>query len=511
MVKNKDLIPLWLTILVTAFLYFFTRLGFVYSVFFDFDMPRIALIVQDFLSSGTFMTSQSYMQESVWLNIPWGPSLIFFYSVFLKISSDPLIISYFLTAFHFLGIVVMIVLGWRYFSPTTGVFAGLLLATNPYWVTYSRIIYQPAPIITFIVISMYFLISAIRDKNYFSAMFLPASWVVLFQMYIPTYIFILFSLIYGLFNFKSINKKGLLVGILVSLFLMLPVVKFYKDNPYYIKRFIDAPARFTPPEKTVGERLEKVLLSYVEIPVGGMFNWQTGYAYEDFKIYFPEYKVIRLISSILFLTSLVYFTVSSIIKRSLLRLLVLLWSVGVVLSLMILWVTDLVPRYFLISIPASMLLIAISVGDLMYFLRKNKMTMYLLFCLPLLLATFWTAQSIKYDQFVKSYSYPEGRMYDIAETSYLHFINANLEVKKMALVDGCQKYIVKNDIDTYYDVWLETRYVLKYIYHNNYTDRPEDVDQNCYYIIGYEKLAKFLGVSGYQKSGPFVVFKYPKN
>lgn len=173
--KRRDLIVHYLIILFTTFIYFYIRLTYRQSVFFDFDMPRVALIVQDFLSNGTFMESQYYMQESVWLNVPWGPMLIFFYSFFLKINSDPLVVANMLTLFHFMGIIFIIKFGWKFFSPTVGVLSGLLMATHPYWVTYSRIIYQPAPIITFIIISMYLLFSVIKENNKVSTALLPIS------------------------------------------------------------------------------------------------------------------------------------------------------------------------------------------------------------------------------------------------------------------------------------------------------------------------------------------------
>ena len=133
-------------IIIIVCLYLFLRLGFKNGIFFGYDMPRVALIVQDFLKNWTFLTSQSFMQESCWLNVPWGPSLIFFYAFFLKISSDPLVIADLLTFFHLIGILLVIKIGWKYFSPVVGIISGFLLATNPYWVTYSRIIYQPAPV-----------------------------------------------------------------------------------------------------------------------------------------------------------------------------------------------------------------------------------------------------------------------------------------------------------------------------------------------------------------------------
>ena len=106
--KVKHLIPQIPILVITFLLYFYLRVCYRESVFFDFDMPRVALISQDFIKSGTYLTSQSYVQEAVWKNIPWGPSLIYFYSFFLNISSDPLVVSDLLTIFNFIGIITTV-------------------------------------------------------------------------------------------------------------------------------------------------------------------------------------------------------------------------------------------------------------------------------------------------------------------------------------------------------------------------------------------------------------------
>lgn len=502
--KERNLTPYYLLIVLIIFLYFFPRFGFRQSVFFDFDMPRVALVVQDFLKSGTFLTSQYYMRESCWLNVPWGPSLVFFYAFFLKISSDPLIVANLLSIFHFLGVGLIIILGWKYFSPTVGVIAGLLLATNPYWFTYSRIIYQPAPVITFIVISMYLLMSAVKDRNRISFVLLPVSWSVLIQMYLPTYSFIFVSILFLVFNYKTVRYKYIFFGIFLSLILFIPTIKFYIENPIYVQRFLEAPTRFTPPEKTIIERFVKVLFSFLQIPIGGKFQWQTGYAYSDLMIYFPIIKQISIILSIIFTLSLV------LLKMNKYKLLILLWSLCPLFSLMLLWVTDLVPRYFLISIPPAMIMIALQIDCLITKFKKSKFMIYFFLLIPISVSIYWTVFNIKYDFFVRDYSYPSGRMYDVAETPYILFKKAMDWIDRDAKINSCQKYLISNDInDLNYSMWLETKYVWEYLYNYDYVRVGNNT--NCSYLLVYEYVAKDLKIDNYRKFGPFVAFRYIKN
>ncbi len=506
--KRRDLIVHYLIILFTTFIYFYIRLTYRQSVFFDFDMPRVVLIVQDFLSNGTFMESQYYMQESVWLNVPWGPMLIFFYSFFLKINSDPLVVANMLTLFHFIGIIFIIKFGWKFFSPTVGVLSGLLMATHPYWVTYSRIIYQPAPIITFIIISMYLLFSVIKENNKVSTALLPISWVVLFQIYIPTYSFIFISLIFLFLNFKKINWTWLSFGILFSILLYLPSVKFYSENKMYLNRVIEAPSLFTPPEKTFKERLEKVALSFIKIPVGGKFEWQTGYSYIDFQKYFGLARSGSNLVSMTFVISLTFVLLSSLWRKiNYSKLIVVLWTICPLVSLVVLWVSDLVPRYFLIAMPPASVVIAIFANDLILRYRHITLFKYLIIMLVFLIAIYWTFFNIKYDNFVKNYNYPNGRMPDISETPYIHFKHAMDNLEEISMSDGCSKYVVTNNhINLNYDMWMETRYVWDYIFKNEYINNEENT--NCVYVLSYEYAAKELGIVDYDRFGPFVVFKF---
>ncbi len=510
--KRKDLIIQYLVILVAAIIYFLLRLVYRESVFFNFDMPRLALITQDFIRNGTFLTSQSYMQESSWLNVPWGPALVYFYSIFVRISSDPLVIADLLSIFHFISIVIIIKFGWRYFSPMVGVISGLLLATNPYWVIYSRIIYQPAPVITFIVISMYLLFSVIKDKNRLSTVLLPVSWVILFQIYIPTYSFILVSLVALLLNLKVVNLKSIFLGLILSVIICIPTLKFYIESPIYMDRFINAPSRFTPPEKSFKERLTKVGSSFVQIPLGGKFEWQTGYSYKEFSQSISRLNLLPLFLY-LFFGYVLLLNIKKIVLREsdISQIILFAWALCSFVSLLILWVTDIVPRYFLISIPAVLILIAISIDNLMCRFKTGHITWFLVASLPFVMSGYWSFYFISYDNFIKNYTYPNGRFSDAAETPYIHFKNAMDWADNDAKKSGCQEYSISNNKNNLnYDVWMETKYVWEYVYKYN-NNESTNLNPNCRYLLEYEFTAISLNINSYSRFGPFVVFKYYTN
>lgn len=497
--RNLTLILLFLII------YFGVYFKLTYFVFFNYDMPRLANVVQEFLLNGTFLTSQYFMEPSCWLNVPWGPFLIFFYAFFLKFSSDPLIVSHLLSLANLVGIAAVFIIMWKHFSKIAAFIAIFLLALNPYWVTYSRIIYQPSPITIFLPISMYLLFAYIKKENFWVQVLLPISWTILIQIYLPTYSYIFTCLVIFLINYKKINIKAVTIGLILSAILFIPSLKFYRENPIYVTRFIQAPQRFTPPEKSFKERLEKVFDSYIQIPVGGKFEWQTSYALDDFqKMYFPKYKLFSILFSVIFTTSIVWNLVRGFVKKKYTRVYLVLLAITPMWSLLLLWVTDLAPRYFLISIAPSMMLIGIFFSDMIKMIKWSLL-------IPLFLLICWLIFDVSYNEFIKNYNFPKGRFGDVSETPYIFLKSAIGWVIEDSSSKGCkQMTITNNESDPNFSVWLETRYIWKYVY--KIAD-PSLCEENCcYYEINYRTKPPELNINDYKFLGPYSVFEYnPKN
>ena len=474
------------------------------SVFFSYDMPRVALKVQEYLESGSYMTSQYFFSESSWLNVAWGPALIFFYALLIKISPDPIIVSYLLTLLNSVAILAIIAAGWRNFSPKVGVIAGAFLALNPYLFTYSRIIYQPSPLTFFIPISIYFYFEAIKHKSY-ALVLLPILWVIMFQIYIPIFSFILVSILFLLFYLKRQDYKFMILGILMSMIFMFPSFVFYKENPIYISRFFEAPSHFNPREKEFIERGKNVLDSFVKIPIGGMFKWQTGNSYKDFvsqKI--PVYEKASSILVLFFVLSLVFEVYISIKNKDAKRGVVVAWTSCALWYLNILWTIDLVPRYFLLSIPPAMLLISIFINDIFVSFGKNIYLKLIIYFLPLTISLYWLLFNIYYNDFIKNYNFPYGWFSDIAETPYIYIKNSIDFVINDSIKNNCTP-VVSNDIENpNFVLWMETEYPWKYIYKEKIDINIEG--EKCHYLISH--ISTFRNNENfvkYEQMGPFGV------
>lgn len=491
-------------ILIALFLglYFSIYFYLTYFVFFNFDMPRVALIVQDFLKSGTFLNSQNYFEESVWKNIPWGPSLVWFYAFFLGMTADPLKVSYLLSAVNLVGILILGRVLWKHLSFRAAAVSVFLLAFNPYWLTYVRIIYQPSPITFFIPISMAVFFEAFFSKKIWALLVLPVTWVILIQIYLPTYSFILTGLI--AIPFLLTHKRAILflgIGSLLAAILLIPTVLFLKANTDYITKYYKAPSLFTPAEKTLPQRIENVALAYIQIPVGGIFEHQTGYGFVNFvQDYFPIYTWTVLVLSGIFGISLIWVLVSGILHKDPKRVLLFFWAITPLWSLNVLWVSDLLPRYFLIAFPAIATVMALFLTDLGH--RYKFM-----FVIPAIIICNFIIFDVAYNAFIKNYYYPTGRFSDVAETPYI-FLNQTVKwVITDAKIRSCYPVITNNDKNPEFDLWLETKYIWKYVYGRELTSDTADSNK-CYYLISYAQRPQEMGIKDYKKFGLFTASKY---
>lgn len=489
------------SILILFFaLYIYLYFNLPYFVFFNFDMPRQAFHVQDFLKTGTFLTAQYFSEESVWRNISWGPTGVFFYAFFLKISSDPLIVSYLLSILNIFSVVFVTAFTWRYISKNAAIVVGFLLATNPYWLTYARIIWVPNPMTFFIPLSMYLFFEAFYGKKWWAQTLLPVSWVALIQIYLATYSFVVTSFIASLFFYKSIKVKSLILGVVLSFVLLLPTIYFYTRETVYVDRIFEAPTLFTPKETRFSERLAHVVSSYVQIPVGGVFEHQTGYGYKDFvEDYLPIHPYATMFMSALFIASLIWNLYQGLVRKEYKRLILFFWAITPIWSMVVLWVSDILPRYYLLAFPAALLLIALFISDL---IKLSK----LCWILSIIVTVYWSLFSISYNSFVRDYDYLLGRFGDIAETPYVYLKNALGWVIKDAGGNGCSPVVTNNYKNLDFDMWLETKYIWQYIY--NRQIEQKFVPNPCYYVVNYKPLLTTLEIGDHKTFGPFVVFRY---
>jgi hypothetical protein len=323
------------------------------------------------------------------------------------------------------------------------------------------------------------------------------------QSYIPAYSFVLTSIIFLLINLKKSDLKYLFLGGLVALILLTPTLVFFKDNPEYVNRYTAAPALFTPPEKSFSERFTKVLLAYFQIPVGGRFDIPMGYGYADFVAnYLPITPFATKVLSALFILAFIWNFYNGLFKKEYKRLVLVFFAITPLWSMVVLWVSEILPRYFLVGFPAAMILIALFLSDL---IKIGK----LFYILPIGIVLYWLSFSYMYNDFIKNYNYPYGRLGESAETPYIFLRDALNYVVGDASYRGCNPVVTNNPANPNFDLWLETKYTWEYVF---YKDTKTSSNNNCYYLVNFRDQPKKFGVANYKTFGQYAVFSYnPKN
>lgn len=402
----------WLFLFVIFSLYFYLRFGSIDTIQFGYDQPRLATVIADFLAKGTYLTSQSFALESPWGNISWGPALVFFFAFILKISHDPVVASEVITTLNVFSIVTIIYIGWRFFSPKVGIISGLILATQPWWIIFSRMFYQPSIIPTLVSISMLLMFLVLDKPRSPLASILIFSWALLVQFYLISFSFIATSFVFVLTLIKKIQLSSILVGLLLSFLLFLPSIYYYKTNPEKVQSFLGAPGKF---ESTTGD----IITNYFKTLSGGNIEWELGYGYSDFVKDNAWIKPISEVDLLLVTLVVIFGFLKSFLSKDnkRLRLLVAFWLIAPLWFLSIVKVEYVVPRYFLISLAPLSLLVGITIEDLYKKIKTAKFRVPV-FLIPLFLAGSWIFVILSYYKFIENYSYPYGFLSHFSDIPY---------------------------------------------------------------------------------------------
>ncbi len=396
-----------LSIIFTSFLYLILRIIFPETIEFGYDQPRLSSVVMDYINNGSYLKLQYFSLATAWENLSWGPSLVLFNSLFLYISSDPILVSYLMIFFNLFSVLLILYIGYEYFELSVGIVAAIFIATHPWWVVFSRMIYQPTPILTIVALSTIFLFKVINNPKSKYVLPLIISWGILIQMYLLTFSFIAASLVsLILFTKLKINYKYLFCAILILLILYIPSFKYYIDNPNLFFKFFEFKGRYTT-------YFLDVFYSFINNMSGLNFRWQLGYAYDDFISTFFAYKTISIL--IIFLLSCiflygVYLILKTKNKYGIAAVLIVvspLWAIPLV------GVEYIVPRYYLYIIPAFSLITSISINSIL------KHSRYFII-IPLFIFIFWIVFTIRYFNFISSYNYPKGLLSLWSDTPYYY-------------------------------------------------------------------------------------------
>ncbi len=491
-------------VLLVCVLYLFLRLNWRDTIEFGYDQPILASRVNEFLQRPSFIESYNYVNVNPWGYPSWGPVQIFFYAFFFLISNNPITVSVLVAIFNILSVVCVVIVGWKFFSLRVGLVAGLILSCHPWWIVFSRMVYEPTPVPTFVAVAMLFCFYVIRRPRSFVILPLIFLFGFLFQLYIHTISFVAISFVSILGVIKKTRKVYLFLGIIVIFILFLPTIHYYFNNQSNLLGFIGVAKKFQTGNLEKGHSTFDAIPEFFNTMSGSGFRWQLGSAYE---IFLGKYIYVETLSRILIFISISIFIYHLIhlvcVKNDRgFRGILLGWAVAPIFFLIIIRTPIALPRYYLLSLPAYALLFGILIDDL--FKKIGKF----IIVLPIVLSIFWVIFIANYFEFIKTYSYPNGFLSSYSDPPYRFLESAFDWIKSDAKIKGYSDFVVSSDPAKPNELVLNTaqNYYWNYILRKNFTPRIGSVG---YYLMYFSPVQSDTRLS-YVQFGPYVVYEVKK-
>ena len=492
----------YLILAVVCLLYLIFRLGWQDTIEFGYDQPLLASKVIEFFKNPNWIESYEFVGTNPWGFPSWGPMQLFFWVPFILMSRDPIILSLSAAVFNMLSIILIFIIGKRYFSLKVAVFSSLFLAIHPWWVVFSRMIYEPTPVPTIIAFSILLSFYVFEKKKTSVVVLLIISWAALIQIYIHTFSFVVTSVLFLLASIKKTSKKYMVLGFLLSLLLFLPVFHYYVKYPDRSLDLLKVLEEFNKGDLESGHSTRDVLPEFLKTISGDGFEWQLGYAYPEFQ---KELKIAApaILATITTLAVLIYGFISVFEKGygKHKTILLLLWTLAPVWFLFLINTPIALPRYFLMSLPPLSILFGLAVEK---FYTKVK---YFTLIAALFVLFWWLVFNAIYLSFIGNYKYPSGFLSHYSDVPYLFLKDAVLWIIEDSAKKGYIEFTISNDINKPYEFSLNaaTEYVLKYVYEIEFRDAGS---MNVgHYLLIYSN--ESIDVTVLKQFGPYIV-AYPK-
>lgn len=494
----------FISLIIISFIYLFLRFSFPETIEFGYDQPRLATRIIEFINNGNILETQKFAEKSPWGNISWGPALFYFYSPFFLLTKDPLLVSRLISLVNLLSIIVIVYLGSKYISKKAGLFAGLISATQPWWIIFSRMIYQPTPVITLITISMLLFLYTLKKPNTLMYSLLIFSWVFLIEIYLHSFSFVLTSFILLIFFLKKkVINKYLIFGIIISSLLIIPFTINFSSFDYQPTRFQNMEDRFDTNRDGPITRIKTILPGYIKTFSGGSMEYQLGCSNQDF---YKKYDLAKLMENIIIYVTIfiIFYNLFKLLttpSNRKLRLLFFSWATSPLLFLVFIPLPNVppIPRYFLVSFPALAILYGLFFSEIY---KQSKLILVLL-----LIPIYWICFYTSYANFIKNYTFPSGHLSVYSDSQYLFLFDAIKKAQLDNSLKGRMSIVLSNDENSPKEFSLDwaTKYICTYVLR----DEISDVNLNPgYYLIDYslqKEDKRFIKIGRF---GPYSLYEF---
>lgn len=489
---------------ILSFVYFFLRLGWSETIEFGYDQPRLSITVIKVLEEKGLLNAINYINRSVTPQvISWGPFLIYFLIPFFLLTYHPLFLSWLMVFFNFLGVIFTYLLGKKIFNQKVGIFASFFLASFPWAVVFSRMVYQPTPLLTFVPLASYLTFVTVEEEKSNWLLFFPLILSMMVQIHFLTLSLAFVFFVYLVLNLKKMEKKKLILGLIIGLFLWFPL---FKDNFSLVKGFIKAPSvlRSRKKEKFYWFFIVSRWFNFIQ---GKDFQFQLGYGFSDFLRSLPQWFFsLQKFFSFLIVSSFVFLFLRVILKKRREEKLIFVWLLVIPFFIYFIHLPEVVPRYFLGLLPAEGLMIGLFLDKVTSFLKKVR----LLFLLAIIfiIVSYNSFFITKYYEFILSYDYPQGGWFGwLSPTSDVPF-SFTYEALRYALEEGKKKGFetIEFSNDLKIEKGFSYNWAQKYIW--QYVLKKEFKPSSLHYFIILGPPYSFLREKGIKvrRIGPYSLF-----
>lgn len=293
-------------------------------------------------------------------------------------SRDPLVLSGLIALINSLLVVLFFFMVKKYYSLLTAVFASLLLAFSPWSVLFSRKIWAQDLINLFLIPFLCLLHELILRKNTKVILPLFILLTLLIQLHGSGLFLSAVTILILIIARSPFNLKNALTGVLIGLIPSLPYILFQ------ITAYLKCPdcESFLKYQQSFRTFDFNNFLRPLQITGGLGYHFVLGKSYADFMITFPAVNLLKYVFASGF--SAVLAGIAFIFLKNKRYLFLVLYFVAIPF-LYFITKTPAYMHYFVIIIPVSVLLFAISMSSLYSLTRGRLLKMAVLICFILYL------------------------------------------------------------------------------------------------------------------------------
>jgi len=476
----------FVVLLLVLGIYLLLRLGWPGTIEFGYDQPILASLVSDFIKNPTFINSFKFVSFNPWGFPSWGPVQIFFWVPFLLISKNPLTISQLSAIFNLLGVVAVFLIGKRFFSVKIGILATLFLSVHPWSVIFSRMIYQPTPVLTLVPIAMFVSLYVFEKPKSKVIILMTVLWTFVTQFYLHVLSLAITTFVVMGIYWKKIHKTYLLLGIVFSIVLFLP----YRSGTFDIR---GVSSKFDELRVESPYSYKDVTYEFLGTLGGGRLSWQLGYGYKDFEKYLPVVSWAEA-AGIVFVF---FLTVYSLFKR---RFLLVFWMVAPLWFLTAVKTPVALPRYFLVSLPALSILFAIFVIETVSKIGKIS------YFIPVVIFSWWIFLIFNYYSFIQNYSYDRGFLSNFSDVPYVFLDKSFKWIVNDASQKGFTQITVSDDFHKPFEFSLNQAQRYYWEYYLGRNQNAISTSGSGHYLMYFTPSEKGSPIY-HAQFGPYVVYE----